>query len=79
MKIIFRIALSIWLTSSLFMFGFWFNAFFSTLRHEKKLLLMPLSSFLYLHFCPIVHTIKCFEIMRRYSELKIAQKEKRGM
>jgi hypothetical protein len=40
---------------------------------------MPLGSFLYLHFCPIVHTAKCFQIMRRYTELKSAQKERRGV
>jgi len=79
MKFIFEIAFSIWLTSSLFMLGFWFIAFFTTWQRDKKILTMPLGSFLYLHFCPIVHTAKCFQIMRRYTELKSAQKERRGV
>jgi len=70
MKIIIEVALSIWLTSSLFMLYFWAVSFFSFYHYQKKVLRMPLGSFLYIHFCPIVHTVKCFRIMRRYAELK---------
>lgn len=79
MKFIFEIAFSVWLTSSLFMLGFWLIAFSTTWQRDKKILTMPFGSFLYLHFCPIVHTVKCFQIMRRYAELKSAQKERRGV
>jgi hypothetical protein len=48
------------------------------LRNDGKVFLMPFGQFFYLHFCPIVHTVKCFKIMRRTAELK-AQAEKRGM
>lgn len=78
MKIIIEIALSVWLTSSLFMLYFWGTAFIATYVRDGKILLMPFGQFLYIHFCPIVHTIKCFKIMQRYAELK-AQTAKRGM
>ena len=78
MKFIIEVALSVWLTSSLFMLWFWGTAFFTTFFRDGKVLLMPFGQFLYIHFCPIVHTIKCFKIMRRYAELK-AQAAKRGM
>jgi hypothetical protein len=32
--------------------------------------LMPIRSFLYIHFCPIVHTVQCFKILKRVAELK---------
>ena len=79
MKFIIEVALSVWLTSSLFMLYFWGTAFFTVFFKDGKILLMPFNQFLYIHFCPIVHTIKCFKIMRRYAELKIAQKERRGV
>ena len=75
MKFIIEVALSIWLTSSLFMSWFWGVAFFTTYFRDGKVLRIPLGQFLYIHFCPIVHTIKCFQIMRRYAELK----QQRGM
>lgn len=76
MKFIIEVALSVWVTSSLFMLWFWGVAFVMTFSREGKVLLMPFGQFLYIHFCPIVHTIKCFKIMRRYAEL---QKERRGV
>ena len=75
MKFIIEVALSIWLTSSLFMLWFWGVTFFTTYFHDGKVLRIPFHQFLYIHFCPIVHTIKCFQIMRRYAELK----QQRGM
>lgn len=78
LKFVINVAISVWITSTLFMLFFWANAFITTLRKEGKIFLMPLGQFLYIHFCPIVHTVKCFEIMRRYVELK-EQTVKRGM
>ena len=79
MKFIIEVALSIWFTSSAFMLWFWGTAFFTTFFRDGKVMVMPFGHFLYIHFCPIVHTIKCFQIMRRYTELKSAQKERRGV
>ena len=69
LKFIIMLAVSIWLTSSLFMLFFWANAFITTLRKDGKIFLMPFGHFLYFHFCPIVHTVKCFKIMRQMAEL----------
>lgn len=77
LKFVVEVAIAVWATSTLFMLFFWANAFISNLRNGK-VFLMPFGQFLYLHFCPIVHTVKCFKIMRRTAELK-AQAEKRGM
>lgn len=79
LKFIIEVAVSVWLTSSLFMLYFWANAFITTLVKDGKFLLMPFGQFLYIHFCPIIHTRKCFAIMRRYQHLKSIQKERRGM
>ena len=76
LKFIVNVAIAVWTTSTLFMLFFWANAFISTLRQDGKIFLMPIGQFLYIHFCPIVHTVKCFKIMRRTAELK-AQAEKR--
>ena len=77
LKFVIEFAIAVWTTSTLFMLFFWANAFISTLRNGE-IFLMPLGQFLYIHFCPIVHTVKCFKIMRRTAELK-AQASKRGM
>lgn len=69
-----NVAISVWLTSTIFMLVFYVNAQISLAR-EGKVLRIPLGIFLVHHFCPIVHTIKCFKIMRRCAELKA----KRGM
>ena len=74
LKFVVEVAIAVWTTSTLFMLFFWANAFISTLRQDGKIFLMPLGTFLYIHFCPIVHTVKCFKIMRRTAELA-----KRGM
>ena len=79
LKFIVEVAISVWTTSTLFMLAFWANAFVATLRRDGKIFLMPIGAFLYLHFCPIAHTKKCFDIMRRYDTLKTAQKEKCGV
>lgn len=76
LKFVINVAISVWTTSTLFMLFFWANAFITTLRRDDKIFLMPFGKFLYLHFCPIVHTVQCFKIMRRSAELK-AQAEKR--
>ncbi len=64
-----NVAISVWLTSTIFMLGFYFNAKIGFIR-EGKIFRMPLPVFVMMHFCPIIHTIKCFKIMRRYAELK---------
>lgn len=74
LKFIMNVAIAVWTTSTLFMLFFWANAFISTLRQDGKVFIMPIGSFLYFHFCPIVHTIQCFKIMRRFAEF---QAEKR--
>jgi len=74
LKFVVEVAIAVWTTSTLFMLFFWANAFITTLRQDGKVFLMPLGTFLFIHFCPIVHTVKCFKIMRRTAELT-----KRGM
>ena len=74
LKFVVEVAIAVWTTSTLFMLFFWASAFVNTLRQEGKIFLMPIGTFLYIHFCPIVHTVKCFKIMRRTAELA-----KRGM
>lgn len=78
LKFVINVAISVWTTSTLFMLFFWANAFITTLRRDDKVFILPIGKFLYLHFCPIVHTVQCFKIMRRSAELK-AQATKRGM
>lgn len=68
-KAIFTLAISIWMTSSIFMLICWANAFITTFRESGKIFVMPFGRFLYIHFCPIVHTVKCFKIMWRATEL----------
>ena len=69
LKFVMEVAIAVWTTSTLFMLFFWANAFIATLRRDGKIFLMPFGHFLYFHFCPIVHTIKCFKIMRQMAEL----------
>ena len=69
MNWIVNIAIAIWLTSSLFMLVFYFNAKISFAR-EGKILRIPVGVFIIHHFCPIIHTVKCFKIMKRTAELK---------
>lgn len=70
LKFVIEVAIAVWTTSTFFMLFFWANAFITILRKDGKIFLMPLGSFLYIHFCPIVHTVRCFKIMQRYTELK---------
>lgn len=64
------LAIAIWSTSSLFMLAFWANTFITFWKEERKIFIMPISLFLYFHFCPIVHTIECFKIMKRIKEIQ---------
>ena len=77
-KFIIEIAITIWTTSTIFMLFFWAKSFITIFRQSGKFFFMPLTTFLYIHFCPIVHTVKCFKIMRRIIKLK-TQAMKRGM
>ena len=70
LKFMLIFAISVWTTSSLFMVGFWLNATIAIFRENDKIFLMPIGSFLYIHFYPIVHTIQCFKILKRIAELK---------
>ena len=70
LKLITELAISIYLTSTLFMLFFYFNAMIVTYRREKRILKMPLPMFLYVHFCPIVHTKKCIQILIRFYAMK---------
>ena len=70
LKFMLIFAISVWLTSSLFMVGFWLNATITIFRQERKLFFIPIGHFLYIHFCPIVHTVQCFKILKRVAELK---------
>lgn len=70
LKFVLIFAISVWATSSLFMVGFWLNAMITVLRQERKVFFMPIGQFLYIHFCPIVHTVQCFKILKRIAELK---------
>ena len=69
MNWIVNVAVSIWLTSTIFMLIFYFNAK-TIFAREGKTLHLPFNFFILTHFCPIIHTIKCFKIMRRYAEFK---------
>lgn len=75
LKIIAMFAVSVWATSTMFMLFFWLNAVIATYRQNGKIFVIPIGKFLYIHFCPIVHTVQCFKIMRRTVELS-AQKRK---
>lgn len=77
MKFIINLIIAIWTTSTLFMLFFWANALIQTYLRDRKIFLLPLPYFLLIHFCPIIHTIKCFEILRRYAIIKNIRKEKR--
>lgn len=68
------LAIAIWSTSSLFMLIFWVNSFITIWNERHEVLIMPFGFFLFTHFCPIVHTVQCFKIMKRIAEL---QAEKR--
>ena len=68
------LAIAIWSTSSLFMLIFWATSLITVWKEKHEVFVMPLGFFFYIHFCPIVHTIQCFKIMRRFAEL---QTEKR--
>ena len=70
LKFVLIFAISVWTTSSLFMVGFWLNATITVFKESGKIFLMPIRSFLYIHFCPIVHTVQCFKILKRIAELK---------
>lgn len=70
LKFVIVFVTSVWTTSSLFMVGFWLNATITIFRENGKIFLMPIGSFLYIHFCPIVHTIQCFKILKRIAEIK---------
>ena len=74
MNFIVNVAIAIWMTSSLFMLFFYFNALITYAREGRKFRL-PLSLFLWVTFMPIVHTRKCFKIMKRSAELA----KERGM
>ena len=65
-----RIAGSVWLTSTMIMLAFFINAELVTWRKNHKLFSMPFSKFVYYHFCPIVHTIKCIKILNRWIQLR---------
>lgn len=76
MKFIIEILFSIWAASSLFMVGFWLVSFIVTYRMTGKILFIHPLIFILSHFCPIINTVKCLQIMRRTVEL---QDEKREM
>ena len=76
MKFIIEILFSIWAASSLFMVGFWFVSFISIDRVTGKILFIRPIIFILSHFCPVINTIKCLQIMHRTVEL---QDEKREM
>ena len=75
MRIITNLAISIYLTSTIFMLICWVNAVRVTFIQTGKIFVIPIVHFLYLHFCPIVNTVKCFKIMKREAQLK----KERGM
>lgn len=74
LNFIIKVAIAIWLTSSLFMTFFYVNTVLS-FRREGKDFAMPLGAFLYFNYCPIVHTIKCVKILKKIERLK----RERGM
>jgi len=70
LRFIICLAIAIWSTSSLFMLIFWATSMITVWKRERKVFIMPIGFFLYVHFCPIVHTIQCFKIMKRITELR---------
>ena len=75
MRIIINLAISIYLTSTIFMLICWVNAVMVTFRQTGKVFVMPVGHFVYFHFCPIANTIKCVKIMKREAQLM----KERGM
>ena len=64
-----NILVAIWLTSSLFMLLF--HAITAwRFRCLGVRLHMTFGTFLYYHFCPIVHTVKAIKILMRIVELR---------
>lgn len=61
------LAVSIWLTSTIFMLTFYFITR-NTLRQRGQALQFPFLYFIYIHFCPIVHTIKAIQILNTLME-----------
>lgn len=77
MRFIINLAISVYLTSTIFMLACWINAVVVTFHETGKIFTMPLGQFIYFHFCPIVHTVKCFKIMKRAAELAMAVEQRR--
>ena len=69
LNIIIKIAIAVWLTSSLFMTAFYINTVLC-FRKEGKQFHLPLWLFFYINYCPIVHTVKCIKIIQRIEKLK---------
>lgn len=69
LNFVINLAISVWITSSLFMLVFYIKVVMSFAAKGKHFK-MPFGMFIYVTFCPIVHTVKCFKVLRRYRQLK---------
>lgn len=69
MNIIIKLAISIYLTSAIYMLICWGNALYHSVHDKGKFFVMPFGHFIYIHFCPIVNTIRCIKIMKKEYEL----------
>ena len=75
---IITLLISMYITSTAIMLYFYINAKICNAREGRKLY-MPLWYFLYIHFCPIKHTIMALRILNKTFALKAAEKDKRKM
>jgi len=64
---------AVYITSTIIMLYFYFNAKILNARHGKKMVL-PFWYFLYIHFCPIKHTIMALRILYKTFALKAERK-----
>ena len=67
LQFIINVAISVWMTSTIFMLYFYFRFVIHYFRKTGEIVVMPLGAWIFYHFCPIIHTIKCFENMKIFS------------
>lgn len=75
---IITLLVSMYIASTAIMLYFYLNAKICSACEGRKLQ-MPLLYFLYIHFCPIKHTIMALRILNKTFALKAAEKDKRKM
>lgn len=75
LKFVLNIIIAIYITSTIFMLYFWLNTFITMFKRDGKVFFMPIGYFLYIHFCPIIHTCLCFQIMKTIMQNEREEKQ----